>query len=163
MLAAGSGAHSIGALKEWPERRAIIFDQPVVCKIAAEFAERYGLTERISTYSGDFFLGQFPAADLHFYGMIFHDWPPEQCQLLARKSFDCLPTSGRIIVHELLFNDDLTGPFPVAAFNVTMLAAMPGQQYSGREIRQMLQEAGFTNIEVKPTFGYWSIVTGVKP
>jgi hypothetical protein len=106
---------------------------------------------------------QFPSADLHFYGMIFHDWPPDRCRLFARKSFDSLPAGGRIIVHELLFNDDRTGPFPVAAFNVTMLAAMPGQQYSGREITQNLMEAGFTNIEVKPTFGYWSIVTGVKP
>ena len=63
----------------------------------------------------------------------------------------------------MLFNDDRTGPFPVAAMNVTMLESMPGQQYSGREITQMLREAGFTNIEVKPTFGHWSIVMGVKP
>ena len=74
-----------------------------------------------------------------------------------------MPTGGRIIVHEMLFNNDRTGPFPVAAMNVTMLESMPGQQYSGREITQMLQEAGFINLEVKPTFGYWSIVTGVKP
>ena len=80
----------------------------------------------------------------------------------ARKSFDSLPVAGRIILHEMLFNDDLTGPFSVAAFNVAMLAGMPGQQYSGREITQILQEVGFTNIEVRPTFGYWSIVTGVK-
>jgi hypothetical protein len=69
---------------------------------------------------------------------------------------------GRIIIHEMLFNDDGTGPFPVAAFNVDMLVAMPGQQYSGRELETMLREAGFTSIEVKPTFGYWSVVTGRK-
>ena len=71
-------------------------------------------------------------------------------------------SGGRIIVHEMLFNEDRTGPFPVAAMNVTMLESMPGQQYSGREITQMLADPGFTKIEVKPTFGYWSIVTGVK-
>jgi hypothetical protein len=27
----------------------------------------------------------------------------------------------------------------------------------------MLREAGFTDIEVKPTWGYWSLVTGRKP
>jgi hypothetical protein len=159
----GSGAHSIGALKEWPELHAIIFDQPMICKIAAEFADQYGLGGRIATQPGDFFVDEFPPADLHFYGMIFHDWPPEQCQQFARKSLDSLPAGGRIIVHEMLFNDDRTGPFPVAAMNITMLESMPGQQYSGREITQMLREAGFTNIEVKPTFGHWSIVMGVKP
>ena len=43
-----------------------------------------------------------------------------------------------------------------------MLAAMPGQQYSKRELSTMLTEAGFRDIEVKPTFGYWSVLTGVK-
>ena len=61
------------------------------------------------------------------------------------------------------FNDDRTGPFAVAGLNVAMLIEMQGQQYSGKEIAAMLAEAGFTDIEVKPTFGYWSIVTGRKP
>jgi hypothetical protein len=63
----------------------------------------------------------------------------------------------------MLFNDDRSGPFAVAAFNVAMLIEMQGQQYSGKEIAAMLTEAGFTDIEVKPTFGYWSIVTGRRP
>jgi hypothetical protein len=63
----------------------------------------------------------------------------------------------------MLFNSERTGPFPVAAFNVTMLLWTEGEQYSGREISSMLREAGFRNVAVKPTFGYWSIVTGVKP
>jgi hypothetical protein len=44
-----------------------------------------------------------------------------------------------------------------------MLLGTQRQQYSGREISAFLTEAGFREIEVKPTFGYWSIVTGVKP
>jgi hypothetical protein len=43
-----------------------------------------------------------------------------------------------------------------------MLVAMPGQQYSGRELRGVLTEAGFTDVEAKPSFVYWSIVTGRK-
>ena len=82
--------------------------------------------------------------------------------MLARKSFQSLPPGGRIVIHEMLFNNDRTGPFPVAAFNVDMLVAMPGQQYSKRELSTMLREAGFRDIEVKPTFGYWSVLTGVK-
>jgi hypothetical protein len=54
------------------------------------------------------------------------------------------------------------GP-PVAASNIIMLLWCEGQQYSGGELSAMLSEAGFTDIEVKPTWGYWSIVTGLKP
>ncbi len=63
----------------------------------------------------------------------------------------------------MLFNDKRTGPFPVTAFNVDMLIAMPGQQYSKRELSAMLKEAGFRKIEGKAMFAYWSIVIGVKP
>jgi ubiquinone/menaquinone biosynthesis C-methylase UbiE len=158
----GSGAHCIGALRRWPQLRAIVLDNSAVCQVAQEFAVQYGLQERLSTTVGEFWIDPFPPADLHFYGMIFHDWPPEKCRFLARKSFDALEPGGRIIVHELLFNDDRTGPFAVAAQNVNMLLAMQGQQYSGQEISAMFTEAGFIDIEVKPTFGYWSIVSGRK-
>jgi ubiquinone/menaquinone biosynthesis C-methylase UbiE len=159
----GSGAHCIGALHRWPHLRATVLDNPAVCEVAQEFAVQYGLQERLSTTVGEFWTDPFPPADLHFYGMIFHDWPLEKCRFLARKSFDVLKPGGRIIVHEMLFNDDRTGPFAVAAQNVAMLIAMQGQQYSGKEIATILSDAGFTDIEVKPTWGYWSIVTGRKP
>ena len=162
-IGGGSGAHSIGAVTLRPKLNAIVLDRAPICAIAREFAEKYSVADRVSTQTGDIFEDRYPGADLHFYGMIFHDWPPERCYLLARKSFESLPSNGRIVVHEMLFNDDRTGPFPVAAFNVDMLIAMPGQQYSGRELSAMLKEAGFGKIEVTPTFGYWSIVTGVKP
>jgi hypothetical protein len=158
----GSGAHCIGALCRWPHLRAVVLDAPAVCDVAQEFADQYGLQERLSTAVGDFWTDPFPPADLHFYSMIFHDWPLEKCRFLARKSFGALAPSGRIVVHEMLFNDDRSGPFAVAAYNVAMLIAMQGQQYSGRELSAMLTEAGFTDIEVKPTWGYWSIVTGRK-
>jgi len=77
--------------------------------------------DRISTHSVDLFTDPYPQADLHFYGMVFHDWPPERCGFLARKSFESLPPGGRIVLQEMLFNDDRTGPFAVAAFNVDML------------------------------------------
>jgi hypothetical protein len=73
-----------------------------------------------------------------------------------------LPAGGRIIVHEMLFNAERTGPFGVAAFNMVMLTYLDGEQYSGREIAGFFSEAGFTDIQVTPTFGYWSIVAGRK-
>jgi trans-aconitate methyltransferase len=161
-IGGGSGAHCIGALRRWPHLRAVVLDAPAVCDVAQEFAVQYGLQERLATAGCDFWTDPFPPADLHFYSSIFHDWTPEKCRFLAQKSFDALESSGRIIVHEMLFNDERTGPFAVAGLNVAMQIEMQGQQYSGKEISAMLAEAGFTDIEVKPTFAYKSIVTGRK-
>jgi len=48
--------------------------------------------------------------------------------------------------------------------NINMLLQYEaGRQYSGRELSSMLEEAGFTDIDVRATFGYYSIVIGRKP
>jgi hypothetical protein len=159
----GSGAHSIGAVHRWPKLNAVVFDTSPVCEVASEIVAKYNMQARVATHVGDMWTDPFPAADLHFYSMIFHDWPAEKCQTLARKSFDAIDSGGRIIVHEMLFNKDRSGPFTVAANSIVMLLWTEGEQYSGGEISSILREAGFKNIQVKPTFGYWSMVTGVKP
>jgi hypothetical protein len=103
-------------------------------------------------------------ADLHFYSNIYHDWSHEKGTFLTRKSFESLPPGGRIVVHEVLFDDDKTGPLAAAGYNIGMLLwSADGGQYSGRELSEMLTEAGFGQIEIKPTFGHNSIVTGIKP
>jgi hypothetical protein len=162
-IGGGSGAHCIGATLRWPALQAVVFDTPPVCEVAEEFIARYSLQSRIRTHVGDLWQDAFPAADLHFYSQIYHDWPPEKCRFLTQKSFESLEPGGRLIIHEILSNDDKTGPFHVAAQNIVMLLATEGQQYSGAELRAMLTEAGFRDIAVKPTFGYWSVIIGTKP
>jgi hypothetical protein len=159
----GSGAHSIGATLKWPTLQAIVLDLAPVCDVAEEFIARHGLQSRIKTQVGDMWNDPFPPSDLHFYSWIYHDWAPKKGRFLARKSFESLESGGRLILHEMLCNDDKTGPATVAGENVAMLVWTEGQEYSGHELSAMLSEAGFTDIEVKPTFVYWSIVTGRKP
>jgi hypothetical protein len=115
-IGGGSGAHCIGALRRWSHLRAVVLDAPAVCEVAQEFAAQYGLQERLSTTVCDFWTDPFPSADLHFYSHIFHDWTPEKCRFLARKSFGALEPGGRIIIQEMLFNDDRTGPTVLSAW-----------------------------------------------
>jgi len=161
-VAGGSGAHSIGAALAWPNLNAVIFDIEQVCAIAEQYVKEEGLSERISTRVGDMWRDSLPSADLHFYSNIYHDWPPEKCSFLTRKSFDALPPGGRLVVHEMLYDDDKKGPLETAIYSITMLLWTEGRQYSGKELTEMMSEAGFKNVEVKRSFGLWSIVTGVK-
>jgi hypothetical protein len=162
-IGGGSAAHAIGATQHWPHLRAIVLDIAPVCEVALEFIAQHGLQDRITTQVGDMWTDPFPIADLHFYSDIYHDWPPEKCRFLTRKSFQSLAHGGRLLIHEILYNDDKTGPLAAAAYNVAMLLNTEGQQYSGRELVAMLKEAGFTDVDVTATFGYWSMVSGHKP
>jgi hypothetical protein len=158
----GSGAHSMGAIQHWPNLQAIVFDIAPVCEVAQEFVAAAGFSGRISTCPGDMWNDPFPPTDVHFYSNIFHDWPAEKCLFLSRKSFDSLARGGRIILHEVLYNDQKTGPFAAASYSMIMLGWATGKQYSGRELSEMLENASFRDIEIKPTFGFMSIVTGRK-
>ena len=163
-IGGGSGVHSIGAAQRWPDLQATVLDLAPVCEVAEEIIERHGLQDRIKTQVVDYWKDPFPSADLHFYSLSYQNWTLEKCRVLTQKSFESLKPGGRIIIHETLYNDDkTTGPFQAAALNIVLLLWTEGAQYSGQEFAEMLAEAGFTDIEVKPTFGYWSIVTGRKP
>ncbi len=104
----------------------------------------------------------FPKGDIHFYGDIFHDWDENKCNYLARKSFFSLPINGHIILHEMLFNDEKTGPFLTSAYNIKMMAWTKGQQFSFAEIKNILEKAGFNEITFKKSYGNWWIVIGKK-
>lgn len=46
---------------------------------------------------------------------------------------------------------------------MVMMVWAQGEQYSGPELSRMLTEAGFSDIQIEPTPGYTSIITGRKP
>jgi hypothetical protein len=162
-IGGGSGAHSIGAALRWPDLRAIVLDLASVCEVTREYIARFGLEGRITARVGDMWNKPFPPADLHFYADIYHDFTPDQCSFLTQKSFGSLESGGRLIIHEMLFNSEKTGPLTVAGYDVSMLLWTEGQQFSGAELTAMLAGAGFVDIAVIATQGYWHIVTGVKP
>ena len=61
---------------------------------------------------------------------------------------------GHILIHEMLYKDEKTGPFPMAAFSMIILGWTEGEQYSGTEISEMLREAGFGNIQAESAKAY---------
>ncbi|KVD39700.1 methyltransferase [Burkholderia sp. ABCPW 11] len=160
-IGGGSGAHLTGALSTWPELRGTLFDLPAVCKLARGFIDA-ALSDRITLHPGDMWRDPYPPADLHFYSNIFHDWTPEKNAILACKSFEALPVGGRIILHEVLYRDDKSGPLAAAGFSLMMMGWTEGEQYTSAELTSVLKTAGFASVNVVPSLGYYSLVTGVK-
>jgi hypothetical protein len=163
-IGGGSGAHALTAAAAVPHLQAMVFDLATVCPVTEEFIGLYGLEARVQAQAGDMWTDTFPAADLHFYSHVYHGWTEEKCRFLSQKSFDSLEKGGRIVVHEFLYEDaGKTKPFPAAAMSMVMLGWGEGEQYSAPQIQNFLEEAGFRDIQVIPTYGYHSIVTGRKP
>jgi len=161
----GSGVHAIGLCLEKPHLRAIVLERAEVCALAAETIAAHGLADRIRAQPGDMWAEEpFPAADVHLYSEVFHNCSLEQCRALARKSFAALPPGGRILLHEILCDDDAAGPRPAAASGILMLLwTKGGRQHTAPELSALLSEAGFSGVEVAKAAGVYSIVQARKP
>lgn len=162
-IGGSSGAHAIGATLKLPNLQAIVVDFPQVCEIAQEYIMQYGVQDRVKTHAANIWNDHWPSADLHFFSHAYHDWSLEKCIFLTDKSFFSLESGGRIIINEVLYNNEKTGAFAPAAFSMIRMGWTEGKQYSGQELTEMLKNSGFVDIQVHPSFGYYSIVTGIKP
>lgn len=161
-IGGGSGVHTIAACLSNPKLTGVVCDRGEVLPHTKFFVDQYALTDRILTARLDMFEDELPKGDIHFYGDILHDWSYEKCFRLMRKSFKVLNLGGKVILHEMLFNNDKTGPFLTAAYNMKMMAWTEGQQLSENEIIALLSQAGFQRIKIIPSLSNWSIIVGEK-
>jgi acetylserotonin N-methyltransferase len=161
----GSGIFTIEMARAWPKLKGSVLDIAAVCKEADGYIAAAGIGAQVGTVSLNMFTEEWPRGyDAHFFSNVFHDWSDATCQLLAKKSFAALPSGGRILLHEMLMDDDGCGPLPAAAFSVLMLLATRGKQYTLPELRAFLEGAGFVDVEAAETGGaYYSLVSARKP
>lgn len=161
----GSGIFSIEIARAWPHLSTTVLEIGTMCDAAQAYIDRSGLGDRVKTTAVDMFRHDWPLGyDAHFFSNIFHDWSDKTCRLLAEKSFAALPSGGRIMLHEVLMNDDGTGPLIAAAFSLLMLLGTRGRQFRFAELRDFLEGAGFVDVEAQQTGGgYYSLVTARKP
>jgi SAM-dependent methyltransferase len=158
----GSGALSIAFARAW-DVGCVVWDLPVVCALAREYAERAGVADRVTAEAGDMFAQPFPRGhDAILFSQILHDWPPEKDAALLSKAHDALEPGGLILVHEKLVEDGEERPLANALVNLDMAVWTEGQQFRERELRALLEDAGFRRIERRPTAGYWSVMVGIR-
>ncbi len=160
----GSGSFSIAVARAWPALAATILEIAPVCVEAQHYIEEAKVAAQVSTLARNMFTQAWPTAhDTHFFSNIFHDWSDATCQKLADASFAALPAGGRILLHEMLMDDDYCGPWPVAAFSLLMLLGTKGRQYSLPDLKAILQKSGFVDVAaVRTGGGYYSLVSARK-
>lgn len=164
-IGCGSGVYGIEIARANPGMKVTLLDLAAMAREASGYAKRAGLSGRVSTHACNMFKDPWPTGhNAHFFSNVFHDWSEEPCRLLAKKSFAALPSRGRIFLNEILMDDDGTGPWHAAAFSLLMLIGTLGKQYSLPELREILESAGFIQVEaIRTGGGYYSLVSAVKP
>ena len=159
----GSGCFMIAFAQAHPKIKATILELPSMCEAAATYIEAGAVGNCVDTTAINMFRDPWPKGyDAIFFSNIWHDWNFRTCAWLAERAYEALPPGGRIMLHEMLLDDDGAGPATTAAFSMLMLLATQGQQFTFGEIKKLLEQAGFRDIETQQTAGYYSMTTGYK-
>lgn len=160
----GSGCFCIALATKYPEMAFTVMELPAVCSVADEYIGEYGLRDRIDTHGADMFNDPWPTGyDAVFLSNVLHDWDKLGCQHLLRSAFDGLPHGGRVYAHEIVLDDTRTGPTEAASFSLHILMFAEGKQYTAEELEDLLTGAGFEDVVLEPSFGYYSLVRARKP
>jgi len=148
-IGGATGLLCIEAARKHPHLKCISFDLPPVEPVARKSIAAAGLSQRITTASGDFFKDPLPKADLITMGMILHDWNLEKKMHLIRAAYDALPPGGAFVAIEALIDDARRENAVGLLMSLNMLIEFgEAFDFSGADFRKWCSEAGFRRFEV---------------
>ena len=127
-------------LQLYPDLHGIVFDRPQVVASARANAVKFGLHERVTALSGDFF-ESVPQADLYLLKHILHDWDDDACICILKNCRRALHPGGRIVVIELLLGE-IGEPGIAPLYDVTMMVMSSGRERSLVEFQRLFEAAG---------------------
>lgn len=160
----GSGANlSIHVTKNNPHMKCTSWDLPPVEKVATENVNKFGLSDKISLASGDFFADDMPKADIITMGNILHDWGLDDKLILIKKAYDALPKGGVLIVIEnIIDNERNKNAFGLMMSLNMMIETDGGFDFSAADFEVWAKEIGFQKIETMPLTGPSSAIIAFK-
>lgn len=146
----GDGTNAISLVTAHPHLRITIFDGPVACEKAKVKVVGAGLSTQIDTHPGDFFIDQFPKnIDAVLFGHMMPIWSPERDTGLLRRAYDALPSGGKVLIFNMMGDDDEVGPISAALGSPYFLTTATGEgmMYTWSEHESFLAAAGFKQTE----------------
>jgi ubiquinone/menaquinone biosynthesis C-methylase UbiE len=131
-IAAGHGIFGISVAQRFPN------------------AQKFGVADRHHLITGSAFDAEMGSDyDVVLMTNFLHHFDADTCTELLKKVNAALAPDGQLMTLEFVPNDDRVSPPPEALFSLVMLAATPaGDAYTFGELKQMLENAGFTRNEI---------------
>ncbi|XP_054652613.1 acetylserotonin O-methyltransferase 2 [Dunckerocampus dactyliophorus] len=155
-----TGALARELAKAYPSSSVTVFDFLEI----VEIARKHFLQENdtFTFESGDFFLGEVPPADLYVLARIVHDWSEEKCLRLLKKLYHACKPGGGVLLVEAMLLENRRGPIMTQLFSLNMLVQMEGRERPPSQYTMILNQSGFTNVQVCRTGKSYDAILAVK-
>jgi hypothetical protein len=146
----GRGALLVGILSANPRLRGVLYDLPGVAD-NVETPARESVADRLEVMTGDFFDSVPAGADAYLLSGVIHDWPDEPAARILKNVRRAIRPQGRLLVLDAVLtrsNDPAQ-----AMMDLAMMVLTGGQERSESQFRSLLNDAGFSLMNVRPTMG----------
>ncbi|EQD52076.1 O-methyltransferase family 2 [mine drainage metagenome] len=164
-VACGSGIWGIAMAEADREARITAQDFPALLEVTREYLRRHGVEAQFEFLPGDLKQVDFGANrfDVALLGNIVHSEGERSSRDLFKRLHRALGPQGRIVIIDMIPNEDRSGPpFPVF-FALNMLVnTLEGDTYTLGEYTRWLTEAGFTKVETADVGSHSPIIIGTK-
>lgn len=162
----GKGANILAVATANPGIKAAVFDLPSVCAIANVKFSEAGMQDRLSAIPGNCFTDPFPPGhDAFLFCHFMCIWSKEDNVALLKKAFAALKPGGRVVVFDIMQNDDERGPLAASMGSPYFLGLATGRGmiYTIREHEEFCREAGFGKVIRRALPGEHTAVIAFKP
>jgi hypothetical protein len=158
-----NGSLSIQVAMNQPGIRCTTFDLPPVEKIAKAGIERFQLSSRVKSVSGDFFKDALPQSDVIAMGNILHDWDEQGKLTLMRKAYDSLPQGGAFVcIENIIDNNRDSNAFGLLMSLNMLIETRAGADFTFNDFDRLAHQAGFSRTEWMPLAGPTSAAVAYK-
>jgi len=148
-IGGGAGVFLEGVAAEYPSMNITLFDLPEVASLAAGRFQDAELSNRSVIETGSFRTDPLPrGADMISLVRVLYDHSDETVRDLLAKCFEALPRGGRLLVSEPMLGASAPSRAGDAYFALYTLAMGTGKTRSPQQVRDLLLEAGFDDVEV---------------
>ncbi|HEX5483218.1 MAG TPA: class I SAM-dependent methyltransferase [Terriglobia bacterium] len=164
-VACGSGVWGMGIAAADRQARVTAQDFPKVLDLTREYLKRGGMEAQYDFLPGD--LNEVDYGENRFdvalLGNICHGMGEQVSRALFARLSRALSPGGRIVILDMIPNDDRTGPvFPlIFALNMLLLTENGGT-YTVSQYRNWLGNAGFQRVETADIGSHSPAIIGVK-
>jgi len=151
-VGAGACAWSIPFARRDRTAQVTAFDLQPVLDEAQKIVQELGVADSYRMQPGDYRKNDFGSGfDVALFGNICHIETPDANRDLIARAHRALKPGGRLVIGDMLPNEERTGPpFPVM-FAINMLLHCQGDTYTFGEYRTWARDAGFEDVEAYDT------------
>ncbi len=161
-LGGGIGSFLEPTLTRYPQLQATLLDRADVTELAQQRLTESGLSDRITTQSGDFFTCELPAgADVILVANVVHIFSPQRNRQLLGRLRESVPAGTRLLLVDLWTDDSHAEPaFAAIMAGEFLLASGEGAVYSVGEIGEWLEATRWSMRDHVVLAGPSSLVVG---